>query len=93
MTPGIRSYSPVLKGREKKPLVKFLKSIPKRLRATVEQACTDLHEGFANAIKEVLPHAKLVADRFHVAKLYRAALDQLRTREMKELKKMNSTPV
>jgi transposase len=78
----------VLKGREKKPLVKFLKSIPKHLRATVEQACTDLYEGFANAIKEVLPQAKLVADRFHVAKLYRAALDQLRTREMKELKKI-----
>lgn len=78
----------VLKGREKKTVVEFLKSIPEHLRATVEQACTDLYEGFANAIKEVLPHVKLVADRFHVAKLYRAAVDDLRKQEMKRLKKI-----
>lgn len=78
----------VLKGRAKKTVVEFLKSIPAHLRATIEQACTDLYDGFANAIKEVLPHAKLVADRFHVAKLYRAAVDDLRKQEMKELKKI-----
>jgi transposase len=78
----------VLKGREKKTVVEFLKSIPEHLRATIEQACTDLYDGFANAIKEVLPHVKLVADRFHVAKLYRAAVDDLRKQEMKELKKI-----
>jgi len=33
-----------------------------------------------------LPQARVVADRFHVAKLYRSALDELRKREMKELK-------
>lgn len=78
----------VLKGREKKTVVEFLESIPEHLRATIEQACTDLYDGFANAIKEVLPQAKLVADRFHVAKLYRAAVDDLRKQEMKELKRI-----
>lgn len=78
----------VLKGREKKTAMDFLKSIPKKLRATVEQVCTDLYEGFVNAVKEVLPAAKVVADRFHVAKLYRAAVDKLRKREMKELKRI-----
>jgi len=76
----------VLKGREKKTVEEFLRSIPKQLRATVEQVCTDLYEGFVNAVKEVLPNAKLVADRFQVAKLDRAAVDQLRKSEMKELK-------
>ena len=88
MKPDGRWCSPVLKGREKKTVIEFLKSIPEHLRATVEQACTDLYEGFANAIKEVLPHVKLVADRFHVAKLYRAAVDDLRKQEMKMLKKI-----
>jgi transposase len=78
----------VLKGREKKTVEDFLRSIPKRLRATVEQVCTDLYEGFVNAVKEVLPAAKVVADRFHVAKLYRAAVDTLRKSEMKELKRV-----
>jgi transposase len=35
-----------------------------------------------------LPHAKAVGDRFHVAKLYRATLDDLRKKEMKELKRI-----
>lgn len=41
----------VLKGREKKTVVEFLKSIPEHLRTTIEQACTDLYDGFANAVK------------------------------------------
>jgi transposase len=58
------------------------------LRATVEENCTDFYEGFINAAEEVLPQAKVVGDRFHVAKLYRDALDDLRKKEMKELKRI-----
>jgi transposase len=76
----------VLKGREKKIVVAFLQSIPEPVRATIEQACTDLYEGFANAVKEVLPHVKRVADSFHVAKLSRAAVEDLRKQEMNALK-------
>lgn len=65
----------VLKGREKQTVVEFLKTIPKRLREGIEEVCSDLYEGFINAVEEVLPNAKVVADRFHVAKLYRAAVD------------------
>jgi transposase len=76
----------VLDGRKKETIAHFLKSIPENLRATVEEVCTDLYDGFINAAREVLPHAKVVGDRFHVAKMYRAALDDLRKKEMKELK-------
>lgn len=78
----------VLKGREKQTVVEFLKTIPKRLREGIEEVCSDLYEGFINAVDEVLPNAKVVADRFHVAKLYRAAVDELRKIEMKELKQV-----
>ena len=78
----------VLKGREKQTLVDFLKTIPKRLQDTITEVCTDLYEGFINAVEEVLPQAQIVADRFHVAKLYRAAVDQLRKIEMKALKQV-----
>jgi transposase len=78
----------VLKGREKKTVVEFLKTIPKRLREGIEEVCSDLYEGFINAVEEVLPNAKVVADRFHVAKLYRAAVDELRKVEMRELKQV-----
>ena len=56
------------------------------MRATIEEVCVDMYEGFSNAVKEVLPGAKVVADRFHVAKAYRAALDELRKIELRELK-------
>src|SRR5918997_2640323 len=78
----------VLKGREKKTLVDFLKTIPTRLQETITEVCTDLYEGFINAVEEVLPQAKIVADRFHVTKLYRAAVDELRKTELKALKRV-----
>ena len=78
----------VLEDRKKETIIAFLKSIPEDLRATVKEVCTDLYEGFINAAAEVLPHAKVVGDRFHVAKLYRAALDALRKEEMKELRRI-----
>ena len=78
----------VLKGREKKTVVEFLKTIPARLQKTVQEVCSDLYEGFLGAVEEVLPNAQLVADRFHVTKLYRAAVDTLRKVEMKELKSL-----
>jgi len=76
----------VLKGREKKTLVDFLKTIPTRLQETIKEVCTDLYDGFIHAVEEVLPQAKIVADRFHMAKLYRAAVDELRKTELKALK-------
>ena len=76
----------VLKGREKQPLVDFLKTIPRRLQETIKEVCTDLYEGFINAVEEGLPQAKIVADRFHIAKLYRAAVDEVRKIELKVLK-------
>jgi transposase len=76
----------VLEGRKKETVVAFLQSIPEALRATIEEVCTDLYDGFINAAQEVLPQARVVGDRFHVAKLYRAALDDLRKSEMKQLR-------
>ena len=76
----------VLDGREKETVAAFLPSLPEELRAQVEQACTDMYAGDANAVKEVWPHADLVIDRFHVAKGYRSAVDDLRKSEMKEVK-------
>jgi transposase len=85
---GRPSVLAVLKGREKQTLIDFLKTIPKRLQETIKEVCTDLYDGFINAVEEVLPQANIVADRFHIAKLYRAAVDELRKVEMRELKQV-----
>jgi len=50
--------------------------------------CSDLYEGYINAAKEVFGKGiPIVLDRFHIAKLYRKGLDELRKREMKRLRK------
>ena len=78
----------VLDGREKATVKAFFERIPEHLVATIEAVCCDLYEGFINAAKEVFgTRVKVVADRFHVAKLYRKGLDRLRKQEMKRLKR------
>ena len=76
----------VLEGRHKDTVLKFFKSIPKRLRGTVSAVCSDLYEGYVNAAKEVFGERVVVADRFHVAKLYRKKLVDIRKSELKRLK-------
>ena len=80
----------VLEGRKKETVAQFLQQIPGELKKTVRRVCTDLYDGFINAAKEVLPRARIVADRFHVAKAYRNCVDDLRKQEMKRIKKQLS---
>ena len=84
---GVMRVLGVLEGREKATVKKFFSSIPKKLRKTIRVVCSDMYEGYINAIKEVLgQRVRVVVDRFHVAKLYRQGLDKLRKQELKRLK-------
>jgi transposase len=83
----------VLSDRKKKTVRQFLETIPKRLWRTMETACTDMWEGYVNAIKEFAaahPEVSIdvVVDRYHVAKNYRECVDKVRKRERRRLKKV-----
>jgi transposase len=77
----------VLPGHEKAPLVEFLRLIPQRILQGVQTVCCDLWEAYTEAVREEIPSARIVADRFHVAKHYRHAADQVRKQELLHLKK------
>lgn len=77
----------VLPGHEKATLVEFLRLIPPRILQTVQAVCCDLWEAYTEAVREEIPTARIVADRFHVAKHYRDAADQVRKQELLRLKK------
>jgi transposase len=81
----------VLENRQKETVVEFLRSIPERLKRSIVSACCDMYEGYTEAIREELPHVRLVIDRFHVARAYRDGLDTLRKAELKRLKRELST--
>jgi transposase len=74
----------VLADRQKDTVIDFLRSIPKRLLETIHTVCCDLWEGFTEAVREEVPDAKIVIDRFHVAEHYRRQGAQARTRSPKE---------
>lgn len=76
----------VLPDRLKATVVEFFSGIPERLKASIERVCTDIHEGYLQAAREVLPEAEIVIDRFHVAKNYHHVVDQLRQQELRRLK-------
>lgn len=75
----------VLPNRKKETVVAFLRSIPLALRASIERVCTDMYEGYTNAVKEQITQARVVIDRFHVAKAYRECADKLRKSELRAL--------
>ena len=78
----------VLEGRKKETVEDFLRGIPERLKKTVKYVCSDMYEGFVNAAYSIFgKDIKVVIDRFHVAKKYRECLDNLRKKEMGDLKK------
>jgi transposase len=76
----------VLANREKDTVVEFLRSIPQRLKKTIESACCDMYEGYTEAIREELSGVRLVIDRFHVTRAYRDSLEHVRKAELKRLK-------
>lgn len=80
----------VLPNRERATLERFLSHIPYRLRRTVVEVCSDMYEGFLGAIKAVFGPEVIVIDRFHVARHYRDAADEVRKQEMKRLKRERS---
>jgi len=67
-------------------------SIPARLRPPIETFCAAIWDGYLHAaaeFMEALPEvqARMVIDRFHVTKNYRAAFDSLRKKAFKRLRK------
>jgi transposase len=76
----------VLPDRLKATVVAWLLSIPAAIRSRITTVCTDIWEGYITAVQEVLPDARLVLDRFHVARHYRDAVDELRKQEVRRLK-------
>ena len=77
----------VLPGHEKAEVVQFFRSIPQRILQKVQAVCCDLWEAYTEAVREEIPNARIVIDRFHVAKHYRHAADQVRKQELLRLKK------
>jgi transposase len=77
----------ILPDRLKASVVAWLMSMPATIQERITTVCTDICSGYITAVQEVLPHATLVIDRFHVARHYRDGVDELRKQEVRRLQK------
>ena len=74
----------VCEGRKKADCTKMLeKNLSKEQRLEVENISMDMWKAFISSAKEVLPHTKIVHDRFHLIKYLNDAVDKVRQREVK----------
>ena len=75
----------VAEGRRTEDAVGLIRTLPEAQRAQVAAVAIDMSAAYAAAVREALPDALVVHDRFHVSKLLGEAVDQVRRAEHKEL--------
>ncbi|MBZ0110893.1 MAG: ISL3 family transposase [Thermoanaerobaculia bacterium] len=68
-------------GRSAEVLGQFFEQLGEQGRAAIETVTIDMAAGYRKAIREWLPNAQIVYDRFHVQRLASDAVDEVR-REM-----------
>jgi transposase len=77
----------VLPDRLKETLIQWLYTLPVWVRDNISVVSMDLWKPYRQAIQEVLPHAEIVADRYHVTKNLNDMLDKVRRTIQKHLPK------
>lgn len=80
----------VSKGRRKESLDEFFKIIGPEGCAKIKTVAKDLHEPYALSIKEYIPHAEVIADKFHVLKKLNETINECR-KEVEGESKLNVT--
>ena len=74
-------------GRDIHAAKELLNSLPEPVRESVKAVAMDMSATYEAAVREVLPKADIVHDRFHVSKLLGEAVDKVRRGECKDLVK------
>jgi transposase len=70
------------RNRDQEALTGLLETcLDARQKAAVEAVCVDMHVPYLNTIREVLPWAAVVFDKFHVLQHASAAIDDVRRNE------------
>jgi len=68
----------LLRERTKPTVISYLQRLPDAIKERIAVVCTDMWASYHDAVREVLPHANLVVDKFHVLKLLSGCLETVR---------------
>ncbi len=75
----------LLRDRHKPTVISYLQHLPDTTKAHIAVVCTDMWASYHDAVHQVLPHSKLVVDKFHVLKLLSGCLEVVRKEIRKSL--------
>jgi hypothetical protein len=76
----------VLDGRDRRTIERWLSALPAEVRAGIEVVSIDPYDGYRQAIRAALPHARIVCDHFHLVRGANAALDAVRRERQRQAK-------
>lgn len=71
-----RTVVDLLPNRNQDTVIKWLRQLPEKEH--IEVVAMDMWQPYRNAVREVLPQASIVVDKFHVVKLANGAIEQVR---------------
>ncbi len=74
----------LLDGRRRRRVERYLRSLPERHRRAIEVVSIDPYEAYRQAIRAVLPEARIVVDHFHLVRGANTALDSVRRERQRE---------
>lgn len=77
----------VLPNRLKETFVGWLEGLTEEERRAIRVVSMDMWEAYRRAVREKLPHAEIVADRFHVMKQLNHQIDLIRRSMQRKAKK------
>lgn len=73
---GQRTLVDILPNRNKPSIIKYLSAIPDK--ETIKVVAMDMWKPYKDAVNLVLPHAKIVVDKFHVVRMANEAMERIR---------------
>jgi len=75
----------ILAGRKQEEIRELLLGWGKEVLEQIEEVSIDLWKGYRNLVKDLMPNAQVVADRFHVMAQINKELDAQRKREKRQV--------
>jgi len=79
-----------LERRNKEVIAEYLQGLGSEILNQIEEVSIDLWKPYQSVVEELLPNAKVVADRFHVMKQVNEELDQRRRTDKKQAEKLKN---
>jgi transposase len=76
----------LLDGRDRRTVQRWLSALPVEVRAGIEVVSIDPYDGYREAIRTALPHARIICDHFHLVRGANTALDAVRRERQRQAK-------